>query len=427
MKILIVSVLASFFFCEASNSFNRVIELTDRFLEVKGDSQWLVMFYAPWCGHCRKMEPVFMQTAQSLANTPVRVGKLDCTRFTSVASELGIKGFPTVLFLKGDEVFTFSRDRTREELVDFARRLSGPPVKFIDSCTDMQVALQDEKLFFVYVGERKGDLWLAFETSAKHLQDHLMFFAIEMDCLKWHLKEAKSPAVAVFKEGGNIVMPPIGLDGGVNETVQQWILAEQFEDFVRITYGNLPLLLKTGKILVLVVVDEDKVGTLTHEMDTFKRDLEAVMRKNQEEFREKVQFGWLASPEIGNSIAITTLPLPCILAVNSSSYQYFLPEKESSILDQEEIVEFVRAILDFSLVPQGGRSYSTHFQRTVFEASVSLGQMWRGNPVLTSVLFGLPLGFLSLICYSIFCGDIMEARDDDEDQLIDDEFHEKKE
>lgn len=45
-----------------------------------------------------------------------------------------------------------------------------------------------------------------------------------------------------------------------------------------------------------------------------------------------------------------------------------------------------------------------------------LVEMWRGNPILTAVLFGLPLGFLSLIIYSIFCADILDAdEEDDED------------
>ena len=41
--------------------------------------------------------------------------------------------------------------------------------------------------------------------------------------------------------------------------------------------------------------------------------------------------------------------------------------------------------------------------------------MWKGNPALTAVLFGLPLGFFSLICYSICCADIMDAEEEDED------------
>jgi hypothetical protein len=43
--------------------------------------------------------------------------------------------------------------------------------------------------------------------------------------------------------------------------------------------------------------------------------------------------------------------------------------------------------------------------------------MWHGNPVLTAVLFGLPLGFLSLICHSICCADIMDADDDEEEGI----------
>lgn len=35
--------------------------------------------------------------------------------------------------------------------------------------------------------------------------------------------------------------------------------------------------------------------------------------------------------------------------------------------------------------------------------------------MLTAVLFGLPLGFFTLICYSICCSDIMDADDDDDD------------
>lgn len=37
------------------------------------------------------------------------------------------------------------------------------------------------------------------------------------------------------------------------------------------------------------------------------------------------------------------------------------------------------------------------------------------NPAIASVLFGLPFGFLLLICYSTCCTDIMDASDDDED------------
>lgn len=81
------------FYTEAS----RVLELSDKFVEVRRDGgQWLVMFYAPWCGHCKRLEPVWGHVAQALYRTNIRVGRVDCTRFTSVATEFGVQGFPTV-------------------------------------------------------------------------------------------------------------------------------------------------------------------------------------------------------------------------------------------------------------------------------------------------------------------------------------------
>ena len=55
-------------------------------------------FYAPWCGHCKKLEPIFKLVDQSLAGErDLRVGRVDCTRFPNVGREFGIYGYPTIL------------------------------------------------------------------------------------------------------------------------------------------------------------------------------------------------------------------------------------------------------------------------------------------------------------------------------------------
>lgn len=57
----------------------------------------LFQFYAPWCAHCKRLEPIWAHVAQALTNTNVRVGKVDCTRFTSLATEFKVNGFPTIM------------------------------------------------------------------------------------------------------------------------------------------------------------------------------------------------------------------------------------------------------------------------------------------------------------------------------------------
>lgn len=40
---------------------------------------WLVYFHAPWCGHCKRLAPVFQEVADEPEVEAVRFGKVDAT------------------------------------------------------------------------------------------------------------------------------------------------------------------------------------------------------------------------------------------------------------------------------------------------------------------------------------------------------------
>ena len=66
-----------------------------------------VKFYAPWCGHCKKMAPGYSNIAQKMnsAEDGIPVAKVDCTVHADVCSKFGVQGYPTLkFFLNGNPV-----------------------------------------------------------------------------------------------------------------------------------------------------------------------------------------------------------------------------------------------------------------------------------------------------------------------------------
>ena len=63
---------------------------------------WLVEFYAPWCGHCQKLQPEWNQAAAQLQGQ-IKFGKVDATVNTALSQRFGIRGYPTIkIFAPGD-------------------------------------------------------------------------------------------------------------------------------------------------------------------------------------------------------------------------------------------------------------------------------------------------------------------------------------
>lgn len=94
-------------------SFERVVSRTD--IPV------LVDFWAPWCGPCHAMAPVFEQAARELEPS-VRLAKLNTDEAQEIASRFSIRSIPSlVMFRGGREVARQAGAMPLASLVSWAR------------------------------------------------------------------------------------------------------------------------------------------------------------------------------------------------------------------------------------------------------------------------------------------------------------------
>lgn len=85
---------------------------------IDSDSDVFIKYYAPWCGHCQQMAPMWEELASELKDVQgLILADMDTT--TNEVAGLELEGFPTLkLYLKGKkgEPFEFDGDRTPEDL-----------------------------------------------------------------------------------------------------------------------------------------------------------------------------------------------------------------------------------------------------------------------------------------------------------------------
>lgn len=90
-----------------------------------------VEFYAPWCGHCKSLEPQLIKAAGILKERQpaIPVAKVDATTNEKVAKRFGVTGFPTMFLFQQGQKTEYDGARTAEAIVDFVVQRADPNYK----------------------------------------------------------------------------------------------------------------------------------------------------------------------------------------------------------------------------------------------------------------------------------------------------------
>jgi len=123
MKLACVAALALI-----ASSISEVIVGTEKNWDalIKDNKFVLAEFYAPWCGHCKNLEPEYEKASKTLESIEgLKLVKVDATEERNLGEKYDVQGFPTLKFFRDGEAGEYGGGRDHDGIVSWVKKKTG--------------------------------------------------------------------------------------------------------------------------------------------------------------------------------------------------------------------------------------------------------------------------------------------------------------
>ncbi|PRD35987.1 UNVERIFIED_CONTAM: Pdi [Trichonephila clavipes] len=216
IKLLIIALFAACSIADEIKKENHVLVLTkDNFEGAVKNKNVLVEFYAPWCGHCKALEPEYAKAAETLdaEKSDLFLAKVDATSETELAEQHGVRGYPTIKFFREGKVMEYTGGRTADDIIRWLKKKTGPPATDLTSADAAKQFVDNNEVVVVgFFKDQEGAEAKIYKNVAAEMDD--FSFGITSDDGVYSELKASKDGVVLFKkfdEGRN------EFDGELNE------------------------------------------------------------------------------------------------------------------------------------------------------------------------------------------------------------------
>ncbi|KAA0036960.1 hypothetical protein IC582_028079 [Cucumis melo] len=227
---------------------------------IKNNRFVMVEFYAPWCGHCQALAPEYAAAATELKAENVALAKVDATEENELAQQYDVQGFPTVYFFSDGVHKAYPGQRTKDAIVSWIKKKTGPGIYNITSVEDAERILTSESKVAVgylnsLVGSESDEL-----AAASRLEDDVNFYqTVDPEVAKlFHIEaSAKRPALVLLKKEAEKLSR---FDGEFSKSaIVEFVFANKLPLVTTFTKESAPLIFESSikKQLILFAISND--------------------------------------------------------------------------------------------------------------------------------------------------------------------------
>eukprot|EP01138_Halocafeteria_seosinensis_P016517 gb/GECG01016848.1/.p1 GENE.gb/GECG01016848.1/~~gb/GECG01016848.1/.p1 ORF type:complete len:476 (+),score=44.33 gb/GECG01016848.1/:1-1428(+) len=356
---------------------------TDNFDQHISTGRWIIKFYSPNCGHCRRMAPAFHEAAQKASedsSNAVYFGKVDCLAHRSLCERFNIKAYPTlVIFIDGQSYTIPSEFFTRDVsgLLNLASRVRLGPLKQLGNPQDLKEAFESSPVLFTFIQrhEPTGRSYSLIREASKNvfaaspitavdvagglpdvlqgvvdaesitkLDDNLILCRLEQDDLPifFPAEAARNGDSRQFSRTTS-QLPRDTLEKN-KEAVYQWMYRNRLPSMVEMGPGNAGALLNSERLLVLGVFSRED-SQFAKRNERFQKFASMHSSYLSESTRASFNFAWIDGNEWANYVSqfnISPNTLPRYVVIDPKDRGYW---EDDSVDELDELQSFLDDIL----------------------------------------------------------------------------------
>ena len=121
----------------------------------------LIIFFAPWCEHCKKFIPLFHKFSKEKNKIyNLTLGQINADYYINSRNKFKIKGYPTILLFSnfGKEIINYNAGLTYENLDEYFYRNFISPIHHLNSIKEANELEKKDGINFIYFGNNSNDL-----------------------------------------------------------------------------------------------------------------------------------------------------------------------------------------------------------------------------------------------------------------------------
>ncbi|KAG0313057.1 hypothetical protein BGZ99_009104 [Dissophora globulifera] len=381
------------------NALGKVVVLDHESFERKTRfGPWLIEYYAPWCGHCRELAPIYEELAAALKDQ-VNVAKVDCTQNEELCHRERVRGYPTIKLHQHGESIEYNKHRSVEGFSQFALKAIVPSVKNI-TIKDLDTIRDHNDAAFIYVHDSKTnpEITALIEKQSQIYYEKTVLHESQEPDLARRLS-VSAPALVVLKDNRQYEYTGSLTD---SVAVQAWIKKAMVPLVVTLTNENTGTYLSEPGWVALALFEPSKPATslarreLIETAQKYTDSLAGRQLLNDAPLKFLILDATKWESYVRGAFNLDPSSLPAVLVINSREeifYPYALDGHRVPV-EQDALLAYIADIESGLLVPKSMLSAMQKVFRQVQSRTSVVTKVAMKHPMLamlTAAAFALAL------------------------------------